>query len=292
MDVVAYEALTGHPVTESHDNWKTLCPVHSERTPSFFIHKDTCIAHCFGCGAQGYVDNILAQVYVEKPRVIRKQLNITAGTRLARIDNNTWIPELFPVAQLAGFPKIQSHKWLTNRGVSDEAIAAHDTRWDWQSARLVFPLKHMGEGVKGAVGRSLRAKDPKWHFYWNTDKGHLLYCNTVPNRTAIVVEGMFDVMALWDAGYKQSVVAPIGAMLTKYQIGVLKERCDHVIVFLDNDQAGQIGTRLLSQRLRGDCVVTFARYPDDRKDPQQLTAAEIQTAIQTRLTYVEYSKLH
>jgi DNA primase len=290
VDCVAYENLTGHRLIDARDNWKTLCPVHSERTPSFMIHKETCIAHCFGCGAQGYIDNILALVYELRPATVRRELGITAGTRLARIENDTWIPEQFPAAQLAGFPKLTSHTWLSRRGISDEAIRAHDTRWDKQATRLVFPLKHLGEETRGAVGRSLQPGDSKWHFYWNTDKGRLLYCNTQPSETAIVVEGIFDVMALWDAGYKQNVVAPIGAMLTKYQVNALKEVCSDVVVFLDNDEAGQIGAKMLGQKLRGSCVVTYARYPDDRKDPQALTATEIQTAIETRLTYVEYCK--
>jgi CHC2 zinc finger len=32
-----------------------LCPFHSERRPSFYIHEDKKVFHCFGCGAGGDV---------------------------------------------------------------------------------------------------------------------------------------------------------------------------------------------------------------------------------------------
>lgn len=30
--------------------WKGLCPVHQEKTPSFYVNDDKGFAHCFGCG--------------------------------------------------------------------------------------------------------------------------------------------------------------------------------------------------------------------------------------------------
>src|SRR5213595_1450032 len=39
----------------SGDTLKGLCPFHSEKTPSFTVHRDKQFFHCFGCHAGGDV---------------------------------------------------------------------------------------------------------------------------------------------------------------------------------------------------------------------------------------------
>ncbi|MFT8979990.1 CHC2 zinc finger domain-containing protein, partial [Gluconobacter oxydans] len=38
-------------LVRSGRNWKTCCPFHGEKTPSFYIYDDH--FHCFGCGVHG-----------------------------------------------------------------------------------------------------------------------------------------------------------------------------------------------------------------------------------------------
>jgi DNA primase len=41
------------PLKRSGRSFKGLCPFHSEKTPSFYVHPERCFFHCFGCQTSG-----------------------------------------------------------------------------------------------------------------------------------------------------------------------------------------------------------------------------------------------
>src|SRR6266581_8798747 len=42
--------------------FKGLCPFHSEKTPSFSVHREKQVFHCFGCGAGGDVFEFVKRI--------------------------------------------------------------------------------------------------------------------------------------------------------------------------------------------------------------------------------------
>ena len=66
-------------------NYKGLCPVHNERTPSFFVSPSRGICHCFSCGRGGTPINFIMEheqmTYVEALRWLARKYNIEIKER-------------------------------------------------------------------------------------------------------------------------------------------------------------------------------------------------------------------
>lgn len=114
--------------------------------------------------------------------------------------------------------------------------------------RLTFPIFNSSGGVVAFAGRILNPDDsPK---YMNSpespiyQKGKLLYGLNFSKeviretRTAIVVEGYMDFLALYQAGLK-NLVASCGTAFTSDQARLLSRYAELVILLFDSDSAGQ-----------------------------------------------------
>lgn len=60
--------------------FKGLCPFHSEKTPSFSVHREKQIFHCFGCGAGGDVFSFVMQAekvsFPESVRIVAEKCGV------------------------------------------------------------------------------------------------------------------------------------------------------------------------------------------------------------------------
>ena len=78
---------------KSGQNFKGLCPFHSERTPSFTVSPAKQVYHCFGCGAGGNVISFVMQVenlsFVEAVRSLAKRKGIELPRERSETDSLT-----------------------------------------------------------------------------------------------------------------------------------------------------------------------------------------------------------
>ena len=58
LDTISASVL----LKKSGQNYKGLCPFHSEKTPSFTVSPEKQIYHCFGCGAGGNVFRFIMEM--------------------------------------------------------------------------------------------------------------------------------------------------------------------------------------------------------------------------------------
>src|SRR5438105_2822402 len=99
---------------------KGLCPFHSEKTPSFTVHRDKQFFHCFGCHAGGDVFKfvMLAETmpFPEAVELVAEKCGIAipAGVDNAKFDERKQLFEIYERAA-AYFQQMLS---------SDDAMAA------------------------------------------------------------------------------------------------------------------------------------------------------------------------
>jgi DNA primase len=149
-------------------------------------------------------------------------------------------------------------KALEKRGLRDAGIKVglvkHDgaDAFDMFRARVMFPIRDAQGHVLAFGGRVLDARLPK---YINSpesplySKARTLYgifearqaiSSQAPasKDRAILVEGYFDVIALWQAGFKEAV-AGCGTALTVEQLRLLSRYTKNVLACFDGDTAGR-----------------------------------------------------
>ncbi len=123
------------PLTRAGQHYKTCCPFHQERTPSFMVNTQKQIFHCFGCGVGGNVFSFLMRhERLTFPEAVR-QLADQVGVRLpdaAGVDRSAPLFEL--LEKVTGYFErwLQdaargkaAKSYLLSRGVSDETRARY-----------------------------------------------------------------------------------------------------------------------------------------------------------------------
>jgi DNA primase len=128
--------------------------------------------------------------------------------------------------------------------------------------RVVFPCRQHGQ-IANLYGRSIGAAFP--HRLLPRSKGGLFAWESVRSfPTVILVEGLFDLAVLWQAGFRNTTCA-IGTQLTPAQVAQLAEqpgRSVYIAFDQDDNQAGQKAAHQLAHRLQSAGIhVHIVRLP-------------------------------
>ncbi|OPY87835.1 MAG: DNA primase [Smithella sp. PtaU1.Bin162] len=119
--------------------------------------------------------------------------------------------------------------------------------YDRFRARLIFPIESVSGEIIAFGGRILDKGEPK---YLNSPespvyiKGKNLYGLARTKEEirkkgfALIVEGYFDLISLWNAGIG-NVVASLGTALTREQLELLRRYTVEVVALFDPDEAGR-----------------------------------------------------
>ena len=210
---------------------KCLNPDHEDNNPSMRIDSITGIFNCFSCGFKGnlFTHFGAAANFLE---IKRQKLK-------------TSIEEKRSASVGFEFPKgFQPYKgnW---RGIQPEtykhfdAFMHHDSQYN---GRIVFPIRDITGKVVAFNGRHMTMTEiPKYLIYPPQAKLPLYPSNVTPIKgKVILVEGIFDMINLWDKGLTNAICCFGTKNIDTEKLSILKmQNISGVDIMFDGDNAGQ-----------------------------------------------------
>ena len=204
-------------------------------------------------------------------------------------------PPYFPESTLDNYKghSLDSMLYLQGdqRKLTQKTIDEWEIGWDEEDRRIMLPIRNNDGRLVAYSGRLFESpgevrlnhkgkRAPKYLHSKGFKRDYLLYGEHLRKsylRTGYVMEGFFDVVYLWQLGYR-NVFAIMGTYLSEIQQKKIKRWCEHVIVITDGDEPGREMGKTVSEALRPDVVAVEAHCPEGL-DVNDLTPEELRVLI-------------
>lgn len=179
------------PIKKAGANWKACCPFHHEKTPSFMIHPEKQIYHCFGCGKGGDVFSFIQEMegmeFVDALKFLADRAGVKLETnfqseavksqksRLAEINEKAayffhrFLLEM-PTAGAARDYLIKK-RGLSEETVKDWQIGYIPEQWDL----LTQYLLKKGFGIEDLVTAGLTIKNEERKSHYDRFRGRIMF---------------------------------------------------------------------------------------------------------------------
>lgn len=187
----------------------------------------------------------------------------------------------------------EAYNYLTDeRGLSEKTIKHFKLGYDYERNAISIPIFKDGE----AIAIKYRYLKPD-KFKYGAEKGceSWLYNEDGLNEAKekgfiIVVEGEFDLMCAWQAGYK-NIISPAQGK-NSYTVWVEKlDPLPKVVIAYDNDQAGKDEAKRFAEKVGTEKAYELT-YPEGIKDAteyfQNKEAKEFQKLIEVATPFYTY----
>jgi DNA primase len=281
-----------------------LCPVHRERTPSFFVYPQEQTWYCFGCKRGGDVISLVREVeglsFSQAVAFLADLYDLEPPSQLQIVRQ----PDTYrPIVQAAhnnlmGSLGQAAREYLQLRGVTPQQMEQFQLGWARPTAssplagRICFPLQEGRERFSGIQGRIFaNLTGPK---YVSLPGSHGVF-GLGPAWDAIrqgdpiiLVEGPLDCLAMHRLGYG-STVALCGSKLSGRTLAPLYRFLDRgaqLVIMLDGDEAGQMGVYEAWHTLP-QTNVYVATLPAGT-DPADCSPDQIRQALQDKVALVQW----
>lgn len=227
-------------------NLKSCCPYHSENTPSFIYNPKNQSFHCFGCGKNVDLVDVLmekGQSFLDAVKFIfdKADMDYSFGEQSVKTKRDYRYPY-----EEKNTDKSNIIEYLGKRKISKNVIEYLDIRED-NNGNCVFNYYDTNDVltlVKYRPSKSIKkgTGQPKTWCQKNSDTSPLLFnmnrINT--SKPLLITEGEIDTASAIEAGYLNTVSVPFGAGNYHWieENWEWLNQFDSIIIWADNDEPG------------------------------------------------------
>ena len=298
LDYLHQQNWTGRPTGAGHE-LVGLCPLHQETHPSFYVNPSKNLFYCHGCGQGGdlirfvqlsqhlsfceslayleqrYPPSSAAKsataVLEEAMTFYQRQLQEHAEARLYLAQRGVRDPALIQELRIGYAHGGNLRRHLTAQGFPLDLLRrtglVNPQGVDTFYRRVVFPCCQDGR-VVNLYGRSIGAALP--HRFLLGSRGGLFAWETMRQfPIVILVEGLFDLAVLWQAGFRNTTCG-FGTHLTPTQLRQLSTPPGRRVFLAydqDENRAGQRASQALARQLQLLGAVVFLVTLPNGEDP-------------------------
>jgi DNA primase len=252
---------------------KCLNPDHEDSNPSFRVDKVTGVAHCFSCGFKTNLFKyygVFTNPVPMKIAALKEKLNElkTSGTGLDLPNGHTPYLKQF-------------------RGISPQTLkrfgAFYTNQVEKLQDRIIFPVKDITGKTVVFVGRHTLSNGNPRYINYPSGVRMPVFPTHLPSgyQSMVIVEGVFDMLNLYDKGL-ENVVCAFGTNTlqneTKQKLLPFKAQgITHIYLLFDGDDAGDKAAKALKPLIEAEnFIVEIIKLPDDR-DPGELDMLEVKS---------------
>lgn len=252
---------------------KCLNPDHDDSNPSFRVDKVSGVAHCFACGFKTNIFKFFGVFTNPVP------LKIAAlKEKLAELKTSGLGLEL---------PTGHTPWTKTFRGISIKTLkhfgAFYTNQVEKLQDRIVFPIQDVRKKNVVFVARhTLSQGNPRYVNYPSGVKIPVFPAYLPSGYSSmIIVEGIFDMLNLYDKGL-ENVVCAFGTNTlqndTKVKLLPFKAQgITHIYLLFDGDEAGRKAAQTIKPLIEAEgFVVEIVNLPDD-VDPGELDTEDVRS---------------
>ena len=249
---------------------------HADNRPSMMYNLDKDIFHCWSCGFKGTKRKFLQSIGIntdipfdnKQPFKIQKLKD-----KLNEIiyEDNMVIPEdARPVN--GTFKNIGSDTLKNFNAFFTEKLGLEDY--------VCFPVSQFGK-IRFIEGRNRFTKSEKPKYYRRPAKARsadMLYpLDKIKDKShLILVEGIFDMLNMWDKGYENTVCVFGATNFSQPKLEILDRiGTTFVEILFDGDEAGKNGARKIADLLEKRFIQSKIISLPPGKDPGDLTHPEL-----------------